>query len=434
MLLILLIILLIFIILFCTKIDANYANPIFIVFAVFTIGCIVAAANMTRWDFELSGETAFVITSILVAWLVGCLIGERLSFRIGTIKRGSYKVDYCLDSGDLFAESNPSDARILFATIIQFILVGYYIYYYFTSIGGFSSMFFSNLREQMMSDEEVPFLIGHCILITRTIAMVFIYHLIKAIINGKKRSVVKDLPPIVLYFILEIFGTSRSGFVYIGGYIVVVYLLLYLKKYGRSRRIAKKTRNTIVRIGLILIFVFIVLGNLTGKTQYMGIIDMISMYIGAPICNVQYYLENSSLFVSPYFGAYTQPFLASVQRALHVQGTEVTTLYYPFVKYGETRGRTNIFTAIVKPMIDFGHVGTIFFYLLCGIFIGTMYRKVLKPDCSKYRLIMFGYLCMPLFLFGLEFQIGNYWLATRTLYVVIYTFIFSKIIRGEKQK
>lgn len=430
MLFIVLIILLIIAIMLSLRHDSNYANPIFIVLAVFAVGCIVAAANMVRWDFELSSESFLIILSVLASWVMGCLVGEnisiktpRLSFR-SKAQGGGY-------SFSLLNERNLSDLKILVGTLIQLVLVGYYIAYYLRAVGGVSSLFFSILRDQMMTEEEVPFLIGHIILITRSIAMIFIYHCVKAIINREKINALKDLPPILIYFVLEIFGTSRSGFVYIGGYIVVMYLLLYYKKNGRSRQLAKRTRNTITKVAIVVVAAFILLGNLTGKTQYMGIIDMMSMYVGAPICNIQYYLENSIQFVSPYFGAYTQPFLSSVQRALHVSGTETTNLYYPFVKYGDTRGRTNIYSALVKPLIDYGFGGTIIFYFLCGLFIGAVYKRVLKEDCSKYRIIMYGYLAMPLFLFGLEYQIGNYWLATRTIYVVVYTFILNKLFKGE---
>lgn len=417
MLFAILVILLITLMLLTKKIDDNYANPFFVSVAVFLVGCFVVLANLRRWEFVLQKKVFFVILFFMIAFWLGCMIPLKTCLSKSMVHTTNIGIGGIPDI-------KPSSSFMVIAFFIIQIscLVLYVLFYYKTLFIDWNDV--SAVRDTML-DAEYPGYIGHLYLISRTIAMVYCYQFIYFWIKKVKK--VKLLIPIIPYLILEIATTGRSGFIYFFGYAIVIYCMLIKQLVNDLRHVSRIVRNRILKIGATVLIVFILLGNLTGKTQYMGVYDMLSMYIGAPICNIQYYFDNASMYISPRFGAYTQPFLSSIFDVLGYK-KYTGTLYYPFVKYADTLGRTNIYTTIVKPIIDYGVIGAIIFIFICGIIIGCLYKRAKEKSCSSRRLIIFGYFMMPLFCFGLEYQIGNFWFATRMVYTLIYILIVDYII------
>lgn len=400
-------------------------QPFLIMSGSFLIAITVCILN-PQWDLNLTIETSMTIIFGIICFGFGQTIVKKITIKSShMIKTYEYKYDY-----------KENINAIPFILIIQIIFIIIYVCYIVRIGGGISLNVIQNARTWLLYN-DMPKIYGHINHISFSIAAVYIYILSrKLLINKDRKGIVKNIIIISLYVVNEIISSSRSGLIYFFGYIMTVVIYFHQKQISagvfNERKQQKKIMKIIIKIFIITMIIFVFLGNLTGKTSKLGVINMISTYFGGSIYNLNYYIEHKETFISPSLGYFTLPILNSILGASRINAINIDKYYFPIniipTKYNiGVFSPTNLYSCFTKPITDYGEYGMLIFLVLLGMLYGIFYYHMAKSEDAGISLIFYGFLIMPLIGASAEYLFGTLLFSSAALYRVIYIFIFFKV-------
>lgn len=398
-------------------------SPSVVMIGSFLIATFVAVLN-PQWDFCMKWQTAIIILATLFTFCVGSKIPKKIKI----IRKKFIKYNI----GDSY-KVNIIAMHILL--ILQWIMLAVYILFIFQIGGGTSWTAIVSARRWMLQN-NIPNIYGHINHLSFSIAAVYIYIFFRQIIlDGNKSHLCKYILIIIPYILNEIVGSSRTGIIYLLGYILTLMVYFVQKKIndegvGKKKQI-KKILGIAIKVVVVTFIAFIILGYLTGKTSQLGVRNMISTYFGGSLYNLDYYIQKKDEFISPSFGYFTLPIIKSVLSKIGVVFTGVDKYYFPMNLIPTNNGDdvfspTNLYTCITKVMTDYGFIGMLLFYLVLGIIYGIMYKQVLKTRTPGLSLIYYGFLIMPLVGASAEYLFGTMLFAPYGMYRVLYLFILFR--------
>ncbi len=240
----------------------------------------------------------------------------------------------------------------------------------------------------------------YILLVCRMLGVVYLYFAVKEYMtSGWSKKVSILLMPSIAVFIMGYILGIRSILVIYSLIIVFVAYKIQVKsdKYenGRDKKRLeiKYLIMGILCIGMIFSYFFIA-GKLAGKIDPNEGLNNIAIYLSGGIGAFDNVYKNLT-FTSDLFGQQT---FRIIYKALNIiplfdfetQSTISTTIY------GTGGFRTNVYTANLNFMADFGYMGVILCNMLIGMFHGFLYNKSKNEIDAGVWTVLNAFFMMPL--------------------------------------
>lgn len=415
-LLILFVVLLILLAVFYKTSGGYFIAPTVVYCAMYAFAIFVCLCSR-NWVFYPSELTIVVIITGIVFWGGLQPFAKKLMFsRIMYLPMYDYR--------------QKRQSSFIIAIISMFCLV-LYASFIISIGGGLSLATIQNARIWLLYNSPSN-IYGHAMLFSRAAGCVFVFFIAKKKIIECTKIRVTDMIPVVCYLLMEIISTSRSGIIYFLGYIIVCVSMIRYKKNDGKVRASKEIKKVIIRVTVIVLVAFVGLGYLTGKTKKLGAFNMVSVYFGGSIYDLNFYLDNMNKFQSPGFGYFTMPIVNSVKSALGIAYPILDEFYLPFVPVQlkiQTGFQTasNLYTSLTKPILDYGIIGSAFFWIILGSFYLFLFYYVLNRKGVGMGIILYSYIMMPVFCASSEYVFGSFLFSPSAVYSLVYLYFVFKL-------
>lgn len=334
---------------------------------------------------------------------------------------------------------------VLFAFLIIELVVSYFAIKYIIDIatastGGFSSLsiaigIYDNLQKfdlQGLQDLHVNrhpiYSMGWPLLTSVSyISIYVICH--NLILCKKKESVLTTI--VAVYFALTFLSGGRTyAFRVITAFVTYFYYFSNAKLGFHKRQLSFILKIILVAIGVVAFFTLMrqVLGR--NMSDYKWYQTMFS-YFGAPIVNLDYYLEQCIYPTSKLFG---QESLFGIYNFIGNRfniGEYIYSLDLPFV-YCTGRNTGNVYTMFYQFVHDFGYWGIVPLVTFMAYVYNKLYRKsyvsIKKKNTVSISLFIYGYLINDLIM---SFFSNKFYETTVTVgfaRFMVWTFIIWNIV------
>lgn len=225
---------------------------------------------------------------------------------------------------------------------------------------------------------------------------ILIYVAINNVVCKKKNNVLLYVNILIGMIGSLLDGTRTTFFMYLVA-TFILYVVLRQKKYGWKKNINIKNLAKILLLFCIVIVVFSILFSLQGRTlSDITIIDLIANYIGAPIKNLELFIDEISKESSS-FGAMT--FRDTYSWINKIVGTNIFQIPNAY-KYRWFNGKIlgNVYTQLMPLYNDFGIFGVFIIMGFIGGFCQKIYNKIVYKsnrfpidfNCLLYSYISFA--------------------------------------------
>lgn len=395
-------------------------NPSF-VYSICLCGCCSLAALYTKkWDMPMHFNTALIIISMSILFLLGGWLAEYCSADRNLGITVSQTTNYSRG----FIINNPT-------WIIFIIILVYFGYLNYTD--------FCNLASKITNETDfhkilLPVISGlnhHEIELSRwnayrvrfatCIAYLSIIAIWLNIMAHQYKEVFKWLCYILLYIPLVILTGGRQQFMYLIIYAMISFFMVYRRSYNNKDSLLKEF--AIIGIAcLTFLICFLGIGIFNGKIgSDSGVLKILVHYAGTNISAFDVYINEMVMPDTQYMGTTT---LDNIYGFLHARGFDVPQfLQYItlFTEFGPVT--TNVYTAFFRYIHDFGYMGCGLIMFLIGFFYNYIYRQIYIHKLQNWMILIYASIAYPIFLMGREERFFNEILTTSTM-----SFIFGMIM------
>lgn len=215
-------------------------------------------------------------------------------------------------------------------------------------------------------------------------AYLYTYYFLHDFVNNK---VVRKrlLLPLAGYIIIAISFTSRTQFIKCAVMVIWMYMYLLYRQGGSK----KKNNNELVRRviwgGTIFVAFLFIYATMTRNSENSGnIFQVLASYISAPLYGLSVTIDGTIYGINAQekeFGYYT---LQNIHRFLNNFGFDYDVPSFhnlPFFYYA--RGSSNIYTALLYPIQDYGIRGMLGSRFFLGILVGVLEKNVFRMSGNK---------------------------------------------------
>ena len=372
------------------------------------------------WDFSFSISTYLVVLATIIAFSMGCSASRHIKFN---------GVD---EEGYIYIEKKNANALLLIIQILCLIVITIFT---IRIGGGLSASFIKNVRNYYIY-ESMPAYIGHIDLIMFSAAAIAGYLMLYNKFEIKSKLSIKHIIIILCYLAELVLSSSRSPVIYYFAYFLTLFVYFFQKDLIRrgfklSQQHKKIIKPIVIAVVLVLVS-FVLLGNLTGKTEMIGAGNMFRLYFGGSLYNLDYLMRHPSEFVSPNIGSLSFPILDSILGILGLRTVIPTdnvliNRAIPLTIGFDLHSYTNLYSCIAKPFIDFGYIGMLIVFLALGILYGYFYYKILRYNKKGLMLIYYAYLVMAIVGVSSAWMFGGLIFTASGVYKFLYIFIIFKL-------
>lgn len=381
-------------------------SPTLILFAGFTVSVFFIIINRDFFGRDISLNTYLVIIISLIAWGVGEILSKSVYIKMRKPIL-SLKPKYMI---------LPS-SQILFTSCLIIFGVALSEYYRFINIGkliggGDNFLFNYGLIRKYVVEEQNSGAQSNMFAATRTVvamislAKTLTYFFIVLFFYNKYFHGVKKyiyLFPMLFYLPILFFTTSRSTFLELFSFVFLAMLLIKFQSKGWGKDSFKILRKMTIPL-LVLIVGFYSIGfvrsNGIGPLISMEMFNTLSKYFGSSIYGLDV-LINSKIPESRYFGEQTISILYTIFEKFGF-AFEKLPLHAEFFDIGNGVDTSNIYTALRKPIIDFGILGMLFTRVCMGFFYGVIFRYFSNNLNNPYSIgtyVIFPLVYYPLMMY-----------------------------------
>ena len=351
------------------------------------IASVAYAININYFGSDISSELVLLIEGCILCYFFGETIGRRFNI----------SVDAYGDEGYVFGRRvyKPSKIKIflLCILIIAITLYKFYDMYEFALTRGHSGLLnLVSFMRPYMNDGTYTnsTLLSIFASYAEASAYVFIFYFLYDLIYDEKKYI-RLIFPIVCYFFFLISTTGRTGFI---RFFIILLGILYILLKGKSKynniSVDYKYVKYIFIIGIIMVTVFYLWGSIfRNSSRTIG--QYFANYFSAGIYGLNYYLKNGWPR-NEAFGEYTFSNIYYYINKIFGTNYEIVAHNLPFFSWGKSR--SNIYTAFVLPLQDYGIIGLLFTRTVIGILYTSLESYVLRAryvDRHILVAIVFGY-------------------------------------------
>lgn len=208
------------------------------------------------------------------------------------------------------------------------------------------------------------------------------------------------LLPLIPDFIMRLVSTSRTAFLMIFLAFVVLYFLVQDKNIE-----TKKLRipNWLIIMGGIFVVLFLWYGIIRNDASSIPIIDYLQMYTCSSIYALDYRLVNG-WDPNIDFGFNT---LGGIYDLFHIPRIQKVQWGTGMVTFNIHGAHSNIFTALLPPIMDFGFLWMFIIRFFEAFVTGKIISKVYKSNQTNRRLFIWMYFALFLIYCYFMFSTGN---------------------------
>lgn len=184
---------------------------------------------------------------------------------------------------------------------------------------------------------------------------------------------------------------------------VITLLFIFIILYCQKNDIKKADSKIIFRVFLVLLLLllsFETFAGLMGRDNSLNLFEYISVYLGAPIKNLDIFLSKFSGTKSNVFGSYT--FVNQINwigNHFNIKKYQYS-INLPF-NYIDGHNLGNVYSCFYSYYYDFGLGGVVVLSSISAVFIQILYENIQYKSGRKIHLI---YLVYSFFLFTLMFS------------------------------
>lgn len=409
-----------------------------IVMLVYAFSLSFVLLEMSKWDGNISMETFLIFFIGLTVYLVGSIIGDNIISKI-SIHHNQYE--------NIEEKQNSIlniPYMITFGVIIFDILVLFKYYidvkHSASSVGSFSNIsemiaiyrmagVYGNLKVGLTKYSVY----GYSIMLV--LAYMYIYIVVLNLLTRKrkKRWIVLNILPILLYIICSLMTGGRNPIIQMLVAALMMFYLLYRRLYGVTRKFNKKFTKKLIIIVAITLIGFSSMRGFVGRQEKTNTFDYIAMYVGAPIKLFDMFVQNPPDKPHIFWGQET--FINALSWVgSYTHNSEMTSLVMnkEFRRY-KNINLGNVYTAFREYYYDFGIVGVIILTFFHSIFFATIYKKINKRNnvnLKKFDLqvIIYSYLAVSLVYFSIDDRFYQKFFSKETFLHFAFMIILSGIL------
>ena len=388
--------------------DHDYMHPAVIFHLVFFVYEFVCLCGTSAYAVSLHEGSVLVLTTGFIAITATNIFSHRY--------RG-YKVPYTIE----LREIRIPKVYLRILILMQIIsIVSFYQYLselavaYGGSYGiapdslsGMIKLYdtMTKFWESIFNELAVPIPLGYRI--SNPICASAEYIVLYGMINNfliKKRKVNKwEIMVLIFMCVRIVMNGSRSPLLRI---FTFIFFLIYVFNYriGKIRKGNMKfLRKLIIATGSFGFAMFIVLFIMGRMTNFTSIGDHLFVYLGAPIVNLDTFIENNTIQTigsvneNELFGAHVFKGLYSyIVKLFEINSfTKIDSIdTFAFSSNGHEIG--NVYTMFYKIVYDFGYLGVFPITVIMGIYYAETYKKIMVKQPNKkvidFRLLIYAYL------------------------------------------
>jgi len=395
-------------------------SPWVISIIMFIISVSVVILNYNYWQVDIQPYTVIVIVFALL--FLG--IGETLM---------RYVLIQAKPKRNTIILSNVKEIKISFLAII-FILIYMIIvtYFYFKKIydlsllmgntGGIKSML-EYARIAMVSpniDFNFNFFVSQGLILSQCLTYFFIYvFLYNTVFIGFKLKNFIYLFPIIIYSTQIILSTSRTPFVRIVPFFLLLFFIFWKKKNGWSPKANVKIIKYSFITFIVFVFAFYFLGYFTNKIND-SLWNTISIYVGSSIVTLNIYLQSSP--IRDFFGKETLYGIFNILRKLNFNIPNYK-LQLEFVSWNSGHFSSNVYTSLRRYIQDYTFGGMLVIMFLIGSLYGGFLHKIKNNSRIGISILIYSMFFFPIIEIAIEERFFNIILTARTIYLLLYIYI-----------
>lgn len=409
--------------------EFDVLSPNVIVSGTFCLCCFFSSLYTVQWNLPMHLNTYCLIVFEIIIFALGVFL---IRLALGRKWNNNISKLNFVESVKLY---NVSNAWLLGALIVGvlFVYLNYrdtiFIANQLTDSKQLGIMLKAVLEASYYQNDIAKFSRWHSYryILLEAFSYVTLYAFIYDSTFGRwKFTYLKLLLPTLIYSAAIFLTGGRQPYIYLIIFIIVVALYLYQSKYNFAPK--KLVKLIIPGVFLILAFllVFFGIGILNGKISGdFSPAKVLAHYIGININALDYFVNTiypSS--VDP--GSMTLANVYEKLRFVFPTMTRLNTYNTNFVHFDGIT--TNVYTALMRYIRDYGYIGCTILMFLFGIISGFCYSSIKFYKKEGIAVIVYAALCFPIFLFCREERIFMNLISTTSVYLVICITIFYKLL------
>lgn len=395
-------------------------SPSFITVSVFLLSSLFLSLKVKEWGVEITGKTILIILLFIFVFFLTELLCQ-------TIVPNSKKQKLLQYNGIQLSKS------VIILLIGLSILI---LYMYYTQIKKIAVFSGYNEGEDLLiqyarlgllqKGQTTTLLISISSLFLRSLAylnlFIFTFNITVPKDVNKRKNIIYLLIPII-YLIQYSLSGSRGAYIEFLSFFLILYIILYTKSNNGNRYNKLKIFSYTIITLLVLIIVFIYLGNLKGWAG-KSVTDILSLYFGGSIAALNNFVEQG-VHNNHSYGSGLETFLGVQDLFNRLNGNvSNVTRILPFTEIGNSGEMTNVYTAIRRYLSDFGLTGLIICSIIVSLFSNIMYIYIKKSNKINFLFIFYAINAMIIFYQSIDEQFFVSFLNITQ----IFTFLFSYIL------
>ena len=357
----------------------SFNSPVALLLLSFIMALSLIMANIDNWQVHIHEDLPVFISLAVISFSFGCLIS-------GIISEKVYSKSFVNES--VYRIPEVSDKRML---VLFFLVPGVCTFAYLIismkigSVGDAGNNIFRNIYVNSAQTSS-NFIFHQFREITVATAEVSLISIFANNYYYKKRFKLMTIVPLVCYVICTMLSTDRNIFLRFVIYALSLWVFFITETSERSRA---ATNRDVFRKAVIIVAIstgaFYLLGKLKSYTSNFE--RMIGIYGGSGLYNFNLTIDR--------FGDYSYEYgkvtFSQLIRTLGALGFNVESYAGPSLGNEMIIGKSangyvyasNIYSAMMPYISDFGTFGLILFPLIMGAFFGLLY-SVAKAKKTEY--------------------------------------------------
>jgi len=337
------------------------------------------------WKISLDSLTVVVVSTGAFSFIIGAWIIQKNRLRF-VINKPERLVDTYI------SVIVPNGILDFFAIYTVFVIILYNTCR-LQMIGGkfsFTNIVLSCISTELIEEKEMPFVISICRVFASSLAYIESY-LFAINIIGLKQKNVRYIILIALSCLYFFLCTKRGNLIMYA--VSTLYMLVLVTKNSENIKITRKIYLMILIAGFLLIIFFPAMGTMFGRTTVVtNPFEYISIYLGAPILNLDYFLKNNHVKCSIPL-EYT--FRSLYDFIYRYTGNKIFNIEEPNIFiYANSHTTGNVYTTFRDFYHDGNLLGVILFTLFMAFITQHMYKNIKKNNVTNkiFYYVIYSYI------------------------------------------
>ncbi|MGG7152310.1 O-antigen polymerase [Clostridium neonatale] len=405
----------------------DFLAPSVLLTLSFFVSTLCAYLNSKKWNFS-NPLLLFVVVIGLVSFII-------FSFIIFFFDSKSKKKPIPI----FVNEIKISEYKLCIYLIFQIVLYIFAIFYMMKNTGiGLSLQNLSNIIGNYYEANRGGMtkyssqLVSLAQILNTSGIYILLFVAINNVVSTKKNHMLLYINIVVGILGSTLDGTRTAVFMYIIG-AMVMYIAIINKKSGWKKNIKVLFVVKLLVLLIISIYLFVLLGSLQGRSLAdVSVVDVISSYLGAPIKNLELFLNEYRVPTGTFGG---ETFMSTYNWLYSKTGNvtyNIQSLYQ--YRWMDGEGIGNVYTIFMPIYNDFGIYGVFIILGMMGIISQKIYDSIKFRKFSgviDYVVIIYSYVAFAVMFSFFSNKFFELVISITLIYFIIgllfFDFIFFKL-------